>query len=397
MNWKQSTIGEVLSIIKNGINCEQNKVPVGDKVTRIETIAKQNIDLSRVGYANLTAEQKEKSKLQKGDILFSHINSPIHVGKTAIYESDEDLYHGINLLLMRPIAEINSKFFNLFLNHIFLSGYWKKNCKKSVNQASVNQKDISKVKFDYPPLATQQKIVEKLDAIFAEIDKAVAATEQNIKNAEALFQSYLTEVFEIGGENWNKVEIKALGKVITGNTPKTSEIKNYGNYIPFVKPGDFNEDGTIELDNQKLSEIGASKSRIIKDKSAHMVCIGATIGKCGFTETSITTNQQINTITPTSEFNHKFIYYQMLTNEFQKKVIDGSGQATLPIINKSKWESLYLKFPKLNEQLKIISHLDRLKIETQNLRKKELKMIEEFALLKQSTLQKAFDAELVKE
>ena len=46
---------------------------------------------------DLTETEQEKSKLLLGDILFSHINSSIHVGKTAIYEGEEEIYHGINL------------------------------------------------------------------------------------------------------------------------------------------------------------------------------------------------------------------------------------------------------------------------------------------------------------
>ena len=194
MSWKKSTIGDVLSVIKNGINCEQNKIPVGEKITRIETIAKKRFDFERVGYANLTESEKERSQLKVGDILFSHINSPIHVGKTAIYEGEEDIYHGINLLLMRTNEDVNPNFFNHFLNHLFVTGYWEANCKKSVNQASVNQKDISKVEFNYPPLSTQQKIVAKLDAIFAEIDKASTAAEANTENAKLYLGKIIDEV-----------------------------------------------------------------------------------------------------------------------------------------------------------------------------------------------------------
>jgi len=248
-----------------------------------------------------------------------------------------------------------------------------------------------------PPLFTQQNIVAKLDVIFAEIDKATAAAEANAKNAEALFQSSLSEIFEHGGNEWRELRIKDLGKVVTGNTPKTNEPENYGEYISFVKPGDFNSDGTIDIEKQKLSQTGMSKSRVIKENSALMVCIGATIGKCGFSEIDIVTNQQINSVTPTAEFNHKFIYFQMLTNDFQKKVTDGSGQATLPIINKSKWESLLMKIPPLKIQLDIVGRLDSLRFDTDNLKNSQLKKLQQLLLLKNSILKKAFNGELVKE
>ncbi len=192
MNWKKSTIGEVLSVIKNGINCEQSKNPTPFKITRIETISKKVFDFERVGYADLTDIEQKKSKLILGDILFSHINSPIHVGKTAIYEGEEDIYHGINLLLLRTIKDVNPHFFNLFLNNLFNTGYWEKNCKKSVNQASVNQKDISKVPFDYPDLETQILIVRKMEALSNEINNAKESTQRQLNNLNVLSNSLLS-------------------------------------------------------------------------------------------------------------------------------------------------------------------------------------------------------------
>ena len=194
-DWKKSTIGEVLSVIKNGINCEQNKIPIGNKITRIETIAKKRFDFERVGYANLAESEKQRSRLLVGDILFSHINSPIHVGKTAIYEAEEEIYHGINLLLMRTNKDVNPYFFNHFLNHVFSIGYWEKNCKKSVNQASVNQKDISKVVFNYPQLIIQEKIVSKLDAVSAELTISAKSYAAKVAELAKLKQAILKQAF----------------------------------------------------------------------------------------------------------------------------------------------------------------------------------------------------------
>ena len=264
-------------------------------------------------------------------------------------------------------------------------------------QPQITRTSLSPIVFRYPSPSIQQKIVAKLDAIFAEIEKATAEVEANARNAEALFQSYLTQVFEYGSEDWTELQIKELGKVVTGNTPKTSESENYGDYISFVKPGDFNGDGTIDLEKQKLSQIGMSVSRVVKEKSALMVCIGATIGKCGYVDVDVVTNQQINSVTPKSDFSHKFIYLQMLTNTFQRKILDSSGQATLPIINKSKWESLTLKFPSLSTQLQIVDRFEQLRFETDKLKNSQNMKIKNVNLLKQSILRQAFSGELIKE
>src|SRR5438067_1758837 len=74
-------------------------------ISRIETISEGVIDFSRVKYATPTPRERQKYQLQSGDILFSHINSPEHIGKTALFRSNKPLIHGINLLLLRVNRE----------------------------------------------------------------------------------------------------------------------------------------------------------------------------------------------------------------------------------------------------------------------------------------------------
>jgi type I restriction enzyme S subunit len=285
--------------------------------------------------------------------------------------------------------KLNQKFLVYYLNSINLNPWVT-----GITVPKLNQEKLKSIPIPLPSIAEQKKIVDKLDMIFAGIDKTLIATNNNIKNTEKLFQSYLTEVFKHGSKDWKIYSIKELGKVITGSTPKTSVAENYGDFISFVKPGDFKTDGSIDFEKQKLSKIGMSKSRVVEKKSSLMVCIGATIGKSGYTDIDIVTNQQINSITPTSKFNYKFIYYQMLTSEFQKKVMNSYGQATLPIINKSKWQSLTMKLPSIDEQLEMVKTLDNLRIETDILKNKLLTKTNELSSLKLSILRQGLAGEL---
>lgn len=179
-------------------------------------------------------------------------------------------------------------------------------------------------------------------------------------------------MFENQGEGWEEKKLKEIGLTQTGNTPKTSEKENYGDYIPFIKPADVDYTGIGDLryDNNRLSEIGFKKARTMKSGSTLMVCIGATIGKVGFAEHDVTSNQQINSLTVNNEYHPKFFYYAMTSRVFQEKVLSaGKGaQATLPIINKSKWENLTIPFPILkSEQEYLTERFDALRSETQKL------------------------------
>ena len=83
----------------------------------------------------------------------------------------------------------------------------------------------------------------------------------------------------------------------------------------------------------------------------------------------------------------------MSSSEFQKKVIkEGtSAQATLPIINKGKWEKLSLYIPPLSTQKRIVSHLDKLSSNVKQMEEKYKKIVEECDALKQAMLRDVFE------
>ncbi|MFM5837253.1 restriction endonuclease subunit S [Aeromonas rivipollensis] len=298
-----------------------------------------------------------------------------------------------NAMVVRPKqVELDMR----FLEYLFRGGIDISQAITGAAQPQITRTNLSPLKISYPTsIIEQQRIVAILDEAFDAIAAARANAEQNRQNARALFESYLQSVFSQRGEGWVEKSLDDIGTTQTGSTPKSSEQSSYGDFMPFVKPGDFNSDGSLNYKNDGLSEAGAANARKVKAGSALMVCIGATIGKAGFCDRIIATNQQINAFTPNEFVSYKFIYYQMLTGSFKQRVIHASGQATLPIINKSKWSALTVAVPPtLDEQHKVVERLDALRNETQRLESLYLRKIAALDELKQSLLQQAFSGQL---
>ena len=246
-----------------------------------------------------------------------------------------------------------------------------------------------------PPPAEQQRIVGILDKAFAAMSTARENAEKNLRNARALFESHLESIFTQRGAGWMDKRLEEVGATQTGSTPKTADRDNYGNFIPFVKPADFNRDGSLDYKNHGLTEVGLSQARRVVAESVLMVCIGATIGKCGYCDRNIATNQQVNALTPHNSACYKFVYYQMLTEDFQRRVLLSSGQTTLPIISKSKWGGLTLAIPStVREQQLIAAELDALRAETQRLESIYQRKLAALDELKNSLLHQAFSGDL---
>ena len=175
--WCECTLGSLFLFIRNGINIHQDKSKIGYPITRIETISSEFIDRSRMGYAAITEDNYSDYYLQKDDILMSHINSPIHVGKCALCDikAGEKIIHGMNLLCLRPYPDIEAKFILM----VFRSPYFKDEIrpliKNAVNQASINIRNLSSVHLHLPPVSEQHRIVAKIEDIFAQLDAIEAS------------------------------------------------------------------------------------------------------------------------------------------------------------------------------------------------------------------------------
>ena len=259
----------------------------------------------------------------------------------------------------------------------------------------INRNEVYALPVMVPPLPEQQRIVTLLDEAFEGIATAKVNAERNLQNARSIFESHLQSVFTQRGPGWVETKLEEIGKTQTGSTPKTNDRANYGDFISFVKPGDFNTDGTLDYDKDGLSESGAAGARKVPAGSVLMVCIGATIGKCGYCDQDVTTNQQVNALTPSDGSSNRFIYYQMLTESFQRKVIHASGQATLPIINKSKWSALSVWLPPtVAEQATIATKFDALLEEVQRLEAIYQQKLTALDELKKSLLHRAFNGDL---
>ncbi len=283
-----------------------------------------------------------------------------------------------------------------FLEYLFRGGIDLSKAITGAAQPQITRTNLEPLQICYPNSTTEQKrIVEKLDEAFVGLAKAKENAEKNLQNARALFKSHLEAIFSQRGNGWVEKRLEEIGKTQTGSTPSTSDQSNYGDFISFVKPGDFNTDGTLDYNKDGLSKRGADGARIVPAGSVLMVCIGATIGKCGYCDQDVTTNQQVNALTPCDGSSNRFIYYQMLTETFQHKVILASGQATLPIINKSKWSALSVWLtPQATEQKSIAAKLDAILAETQRLARIYEQKLEALESLKKSILHEAFSGNL---
>jgi len=263
------------------------------------------------------------------------------------------------------------KFVELYLNSIKLDDFVS-----GMAQPKLNQTMLNKIPIPLPSLPEQQRIVAILDEVFDGIAKAKANAEQNLKNAQELFESYLQSVFENKGKGWEEKKLESCFKLKSGDGLTSKMMSDDGIYPV------FGGNGIAGLHNN-FNLIG---SNVIIGR------VGALCGNVRHIEESIwLTDNAFKVVDCQYEFDNAFLTY--LLN--YKNLRTFARQAAQPVISNSSLKDVLLHFPKsLFEQQTIVQKLDALSLETKKLETIYRTKIADLEELKKSILHKAFNGEL---
>ena len=203
--------------------------------------------------------------------------------------------------------------------------------------------------------------------------------------------------FEIP-QSWCWVRLLGVGKTETGTTPSKTHPEYFGDYMPFIGPGNIQGNKIVSY-TQGISEIGVDYCRPVPQNTILQVCIGGSIGKAAITTEWSAFNQQINSIEPYRCVDYKYVFYTLLTDYFKKAMIERSTGTATPIINRSNWEGIILPIPPQLEQQRIVARIEELMPIADKYEKSQEALdklnAEIFDRLKKSVLQEAIQGKLV--
>lgn len=192
-------------------------------------------------------------------------------------------------------------------------------------------------------------------------------------------------------QSWLRVLLNDVGEIVTGKTPSTKNPDNFGGSIPFIKPADLDNGGYVTRTADTLTDAGAKLVPTIPANSIPVTCIG-NLGKVGITNQISATNQQINTVVPSSQVDYRFFYYQLQT--LKPWMQEHASATTVTIINKGKFSKAPLALAPLAEQNVIADKLDTLlaQVETTKARLERIPQI--LKRFRQSVLAAAVSGQL---
>ena len=310
-------------------------------------------------------------------------------------------------ILKSYFGEIGNVFLMHYLNMVDYKDYVKGTTRLKLTQGSMQL-----MPFPLPPFSEQQRIVERIEELFAKLDEAKERLQEvadsfAVRKAAILHKAFTGELTKqwrlengVSDESW---EDKLLGDVCTVN-PKKIDAKNLDDnlevsFVPMAAVSDvLGEIVNHEVKNLQDVRTGFtnfSKGDVIFAKitpcmeNGKSAIVGPLVNDIGYGST------EFYVLRCKEELNNKYLYHMVRNTTFRaeaKAVMTGVvGQQRVP---KTFLQEYQLLLPTLSEQHEIVRLIDDLLARERAAQQAAEQALASIDLMKKSILARAFRGEL---
>lgn len=383
-NYKE--LGECIELIIDHRGKTPKKMG-GDWVSEgVKTISAKNVHggkLDNVDSIRCVSQEVYKKwmkeDIKRGDCLLASEGATL--GENLYWNSDDKVVIGQRLYCIRTDNSIlDSKYFSAYMN----THEYQKEIEGRATGTSVlgiKQTDLLKTMVLIKDIEEQRFIGNLYFEINDKIETNNRINKKLEEMAQAIFKQWFVD-FEFpnedgepyksgGGEmveselgmipsGWSIKRLLEFGDVITGKTPSTKVLDNFGDVYNFITPKDIDRSIYILKSERLLSEVGAEKLKRIKvsKNSIGVSCIGSNLGEVYINAEEGFTNQQINTI----ELYKKelYPYFFIILKNMKEDFLNLAGGSAVPIINKTTFSAIKILIPEEKILYKFIDSVTNL-------------------------------------
>lgn len=201
VHWKVSKLKHYARYITDGTHVTPEYIAEGIPFLSIKDISSGKIDFSDTKYISESEhiELYKHAPVERGDILFTRIGT---LGVSVIVDTDTIFDIFVSVGLLKPKADINTKYLNYVMNSEYYYQYIQLvKAGGGTSAAKFNLFDVNNSPIIYPPIQEQEIIADFLDQKCAEIDVMVAKREKMInlfiEYKKSLIYEYVTGKKEV--------------------------------------------------------------------------------------------------------------------------------------------------------------------------------------------------------
>lgn len=381
----------------------------GIPLVRISNIENGIVNINECIYVNKLEKNEEKYVIEKGDLLIAL--SGATTGKNGVYYLDEIAY--LNQRIGNIKIKNKEKVLNEYRNYyIALKNEDILNLAYGGAQPNISPKVIEFISIPLPPIKEQQRIVNRIESLFAKLDRAKELIENILaqfeQNKMAILHKAFTGELTAKWRKENNIDLSSWENGILMDfckiNPKKINTKEFDDdmivsFIPMPCVSDI-WGKIIKKELRKLGEVKKGYTNFCEGdvlfakitpcmengKSAIVDKLENDIG-FGSTEFYVLRCDE-------NKLNNKYLHYfvrqKTFRDEAKGEMTGAVGQQRVP---KTFLENYKMKVPTIEEQQEIVNILDKLLAKYNKIKNLE-QQLEKIELLKKAILAKAFRGEL---
>ena len=365
----------------------------------------QNLNNPEVEYNYYSGNIEEKYKLVGGELLFAWSGTP----GTSF---GAHIWSGKEAVLNQHIFRVD--FNETYINKIFLKHAINQQLEMLISAAhgGAGLQHVTKGVFEatpipFPPLLEQERIVARIESLFAKLDEAKEKAQEVVDGFETRKAAILHKAFSgeltakwreengVSISNWEHHNFSDLCKIVRGGSPRPAGSPEfYGGDIPFMKVADITRITTpyIESTEYFIKPAGLKKTRMVKANTLLLTNSGATLGVPAICTFETTFNDGIAAFLDLPSDSLLFYYYFWTLKTPELRAINkGAAQ---PNLNTEIIGAVELDVPSAEEQKVITKILEQLISKEQQAKEIAESVIEQIDTMKKAILARAFRGEL---
>lgn len=406
-NWVWVRLGAVC-FFENGYAFKSDKFSSekGIPVIRISNIKENNVDVDDC-IKTLEENIDEKFIVHQGDLLIAM--SGATTGKNGVYMSANIAYlnQRVGNIKVKNKELLIEKFRNFYIanmqNEILNTAY-------GGAQPNISSQKMSVMTFPLPPLSEQQRIVERIEELFAKLDEAKERLQEvvdsfAVRKAAILHKAFTGELTKqwrrengVSDESWEEKKGEDFFEYVTSGSRGWAKYYSDKGSI-FVRMGNLNH-GTIELDFSDIQyvelpdQVEGQRSKL--QKNDILISITADVGMIGLVREDMDAyiNQHVALARPKNDLYAEFLAWYFVSDVGLQQMQNKQRGATKIGLGLQDIRSIILKIPSLSEQHEIVRLIDDLLARERAAQQATEQALASIELMKKSILARAFRGEL---